>query len=470
VKISCPSCSAKYSIADEKVQNRLAKIRCRKCGTSIVIDGNVSPAAVYAGEVEGEAPHAGGGFQAAAPALSTTVFTVDFGENDQRQMSVQDLVLAYNSGQVTGDTYLWADGFADWTPLSQTEEVVAALNAAVGVDETSAAGASTAPSESPWADGAAARAQATPAAAPVAARGADLFGGIDRAGAEAEIATSASSGSSAVGAGGGFGGGGAGYGAAAPAGTGARNESSVLFSLSALTAAAGTSRPNNLAPVMPTQHVTEDSGLIDLKALTAAAEHRPAPAAPAAPLGLGGGLPLGGAPLGSPYAGGGYGGGGYAGLGSPSLPPQRAKSNTFLYVGIFAVVAVLGSVLIFRLTEDDAAPPPPPIPTSTPIAAPAPLPPPMPTSAALPTAEAKAPATGESDSEAAPTKSGSATATKKKSSGSSSSSSSSSGSSTSSSSSSSSGTAAPPKKKSGGGGGCGCAANDLMCNMRCSSK
>ena len=465
MKISCPSCSAKYSIADEKVQNRLAKIRCRKCGTSIVIDGNVSPAAVYAGEAEGEAPRASVGFApAAAPALSTTVFTVDFGENDQRQMSVQDLVLAYNNGQVTGDTYLWADGFADWTPLSQTEEVVLALNAAAtGVDETSAAGASTAPNESPWADGAAARAQATPAAAPVAARGADLFGGIDHAGAEAEIATSASSGSSAVGSGGGFGGGGAGFGAAAPAGTGARNESSVLFSLSALTAAAGTSRPNNLAPVMPTQHVTEDSGLIDLKALTAAAEHRPAPAAPAAPLGLGGGLPLGGAPLGSPY-----GGGGYAGLGSPSLPPQRAKSNTFLYVGIFAVVAVLGSVLIFRLTEDDAAPPPPPIPTSTPIAAPAPLPPPMPTSAALPTAEAKAPATGESDGESAPTKSGSTTAKKSTKSGGSSSSSSGSGSS--SSSSSSSGSAAPAKKKSGGGGGCGCAANDLMCNMRCSSK
>ncbi|MCC6899815.1 MAG: zinc-ribbon domain-containing protein, partial [Polyangiaceae bacterium] len=30
MKISCPACAAKYSIADEKVQDKLAKIRCRK--------------------------------------------------------------------------------------------------------------------------------------------------------------------------------------------------------------------------------------------------------------------------------------------------------------------------------------------------------------------------------------------------------------------------------------------------------
>ena len=43
MKISCPACAAKYSIADEKVHDRLAKIRCRKCGTTIVIDGKNKP-------------------------------------------------------------------------------------------------------------------------------------------------------------------------------------------------------------------------------------------------------------------------------------------------------------------------------------------------------------------------------------------------------------------------------------------
>ena len=50
MKISCPTCSAKYSVADEKIQSRLAKIRCRKCSSTIVIDGTASPAKVYVGD------------------------------------------------------------------------------------------------------------------------------------------------------------------------------------------------------------------------------------------------------------------------------------------------------------------------------------------------------------------------------------------------------------------------------------
>src|SRR5690606_31001719 len=71
VKISCPSCQAKYSIADEKVQDRLAKIRCRKCGTTIVIDGKVSPASVYAADAGADAsPETGGSAAVEQPGSS----------------------------------------------------------------------------------------------------------------------------------------------------------------------------------------------------------------------------------------------------------------------------------------------------------------------------------------------------------------------------------------------------------------
>src|SRR5690349_5028614 len=126
VKISCPACAAKYSIADEKVSDRLAKIRCRKCGATIVIDGKANPPSVYtaAGEATTEASDDAGDSQAAG-----LQFTVDFGEGDQRTMTVPEIVAAYNASQITQDTYLWADGFADWKPLAEVEEVVAALNA-----------------------------------------------------------------------------------------------------------------------------------------------------------------------------------------------------------------------------------------------------------------------------------------------------------------------------------------------------
>ena len=39
MKIACQSCQAKYTIADEKVVGKVVKIRCKKCGTTIVVNG-----------------------------------------------------------------------------------------------------------------------------------------------------------------------------------------------------------------------------------------------------------------------------------------------------------------------------------------------------------------------------------------------------------------------------------------------
>ena len=37
MKIVCDSCSAKYSIADEKVAGKVFKIRCKKCSNVICL-------------------------------------------------------------------------------------------------------------------------------------------------------------------------------------------------------------------------------------------------------------------------------------------------------------------------------------------------------------------------------------------------------------------------------------------------
>ena len=279
MKISCPACQAKYSIADEKVTDRLAKIRCRKCGATIVIDGKTSPANVYT--AAGEAPDAAGAVEQDA---GGSQYSVDFGEGDQRNLTVAEIVAAYNAGQVTAETYLWADGFADWKALGEVEEIVEALHAATpGAAPPAAAPAAAATATpSPWsAPAAAPRAAARPARGAAA----DLFGGIEHAGSEEEVMTSAPE--PAAGGGGGH---------AAPAlgggssSTGARNESSVLFSLSALTSASSpvaASRPAS-RPITSSSASRDDSGLIDLKALTAAAtKSEAAPlAAMSAPIGL----------------------------------------------------------------------------------------------------------------------------------------------------------------------------------------
>ena len=441
MKISCPACAAKYSIADEKVSDRLAKIRCRKCGATIVIDGKANPPSVYtaAGEATTEASDDAGDSQAAG-----LQFTVDFGEGDQRTMSVPEIVAAYNASQITQDTYLWADGFADWKPLAEVEEVVAALNA--GSAPAAAA---------PWASAAASPAR-TAARTAGRAPAPDLFGGIDAAGSEDDVATSAPDHSSAPrGGGGGLGLGSSSASSGGGSGTGARNESSVLFSLSALTSAASRPSSRPMAPaVAPSAAANrEDSGLIDLKALTAAAtksETSAAPALPTAPLIS----PLAASPLGiaSPLGGG---------LSAPAhdYGSPQAKNKTGLYIGGgLAVVAVAAVAIVFMLR------PPPPPPAAAPPVAAAPAPAPAPTPAPTPEVTATPPSTGTGATEEAPktgakpptgggVKRGGGGVAPKKGGG---------------------GAAAPaaeapaaaPKPKKNP---CGCAAGDLQCAMRCAA-
>ena len=440
MKISCPSCSAKYSISDEKVISRLAKIRCRKCGSTIVIDGKVNPPHVTT--TSGDAGEA----HEAAETSGGPEYSVDLGDGNQRTMPLNEIVAAYNAGQITGETFVWADGFEDWKPLADVQDIVDALHAAASGSRPQAA-----PAPSPWDAKPAAAAPARAAARPARGGSSDLFGRIERAGSEEDVATSAPEPA-------GLGGGGG-------AGTGARNESSVLFSLSALTSAAATTKPSQTGSSRASQASSpggasrDDSGLIDLKALTAAAVKSDgggalggmaAPAmAPLAPSPLGAPIPLG-APLGlgSPL-------GGVAG---DLAPPQKSKTGLFIAIGIVAAAVIVAVAFILRPAPPPVVVAPPPVPTP----APAPTPTPTPTLAATP------PATGSAASEEEPPggdkkKVATSGGTRRPSGG--------------------GGSKKPSTKPESGGGdsaptaapkpktnNCGCAPVDLNCHMRCKTK
>ncbi len=285
MKISCQSCPAKYTIADEKVLGKIVKIRCKKCGATIVINGN-DPEATTVGSSLGAAGADAGGEQ----------WTVNVADGDQRTMTVDEIVQEYKAGVVNEETFCWKDGMNDWLPLREIEELYSACSGGGAMD---AGGGDYAPlsmrgnyeQEAPTAAGTPdfgggalfgggheangnspaaplfGAPEPAPAAAPSAARrtaggrnpGTDLFGGVAQAGGEDDVMTSA--GSPPLGGGAGL---------AAPAAdsklTGQRNENSVLFSLNALTGpAAGAPKPAE----NKTTATGDGSGLIDIRALSA---------------------------------------------------------------------------------------------------------------------------------------------------------------------------------------------------------
>jgi predicted Zn finger-like uncharacterized protein len=224
MKIACEACGAKYTIADDKVRGRRVKIRCKGCGTPIVVDGqNGGGPRISDAETD-----------AALEAEGPVTWSVNLSETDSRTMSTEEIVAAYASGVVTSDAFIWKDGMADWVPLLDSELAPLLAGAAAPAPAPAAA--------LPGARGGVplfgASNQAARAPRPAATTHAtqpntqDLFGSVDSAGSEEEVALGAPSvpqaGTSAYDDG---------------KLTGARNENSVLFSLDALKAGFSPSAP-----------------------------------------------------------------------------------------------------------------------------------------------------------------------------------------------------------------------------------
>jgi predicted Zn finger-like uncharacterized protein len=233
MKINCPSCGAKYTIADDRVRGRKVKVRCKSCSTPIVVDGTEVPATEAAGaSVSAEsapqagAPHAGG----------DDTWSVNLSDSDQRDMTLSELVAGWQSGEIPDDAFVWKDGMGDWAPILEAPELRPHLA------PRTAATPEPAP---PLAAGLASRATRRADVRPQET--ADLFGNVASAGSEEEqIATSAPlAGESS-------------YVDNRP--TGARNENSVLFSLDSLKAGVAPQRPVAATPA-PVRDANDPFGM-----------------------------------------------------------------------------------------------------------------------------------------------------------------------------------------------------------------
>ncbi len=419
-----------------------------------MIDGRVSPAQIYAADSGGASQTAESAAASADDAVAHggSEYSVDFGEGDQRTMALPAIVEAYNTGTVTAETYVWAEGMADWTQLGEVAEIVEALHAAANATAAPAPESTPgAAASSPWSHGEPAASAGRAAVSPASTQArTDLFGGYASAGSEEDVTTSLP------------------QEAPVPTGahTGARNESSVLFSLSALTASAGASSPTAatapiamVAPASKSQEV-EDSGLIDLAALTAGA----APAKGTDDSGMFGApftltAPLA-APLPAPIAAAPLDAG-------PLEYPKSSNKGPYVIGGAIVVAAlVIAGGFLFLKPEPAPVAPAPYIPP------PAPAPTPVPEPTTQPTTTAAPPATGLAADEAPDAGKKTPVASRAASGGRRTPRQPGGSSGASKPGATSGGTTKPPAAQptSKPASKCGCAPGDLKCAMRCAAK
>jgi predicted Zn finger-like uncharacterized protein len=117
MKIVCGSCGAKYSIADEKVQGKVFKIRCRKCSNVIVVKGSADGSSVEhlsAAEAESASADFGGGANAAE-------WYVVIDGDQSGPMTPDEIEAQVASGRITPDCFVWRDGMGDWSLLKDVD-------------------------------------------------------------------------------------------------------------------------------------------------------------------------------------------------------------------------------------------------------------------------------------------------------------------------------------------------------------
>ncbi|TVR03090.1 MAG: DUF4339 domain-containing protein [Deltaproteobacteria bacterium] len=318
MRIECHSCGAKYQVADEKVIGKIFKVRCKKCGAMISVDGtnlgvDEAEEATRVYDMNQAGAQAEGGTGEAEAGIWYVVI-----EGEQKgpftEAEVEERV---SLGGLDADSFVWCDGMGDWERLADNDTFGHLFE-----------GTAVAPSAAPLGGAAAGvgQVEAFPSGGYGAVSGGGAFSaaaGSARAGGD-DIFSRASSSSDNSGRG-------------DDGMVGARSENSVLFSLDSLTdVRGGGGTPKTEVPR------TEESGLINLEALIST-RNQQAGSTTEDDAGVGTPAAAASIPMGA----------------APSLPRPAERSKTAMIIVSIAailVVALLAVILVLLLRGDDPAP------------------------------------------------------------------------------------------------------------------
>jgi len=123
MNVNCQSCGAKYAIADNKVHGRKVKVRCKSCNTTIVVDGTelASDGDVQIGNVVTD-PKTLDGSELSPLVAEGEMWSVSVTDDDQRELNTSQVIAAFRAGQFNDATFIWKEGMGDWLPLLDVPE------------------------------------------------------------------------------------------------------------------------------------------------------------------------------------------------------------------------------------------------------------------------------------------------------------------------------------------------------------
>jgi hypothetical protein len=120
MNVTCTGCPAKYAVPDEKVRGKKVRITCKHCGTNIVVDGSAI------GADQSLAPKVTGPARPQAVPVESS-YIVGFADDRQETHTVSEIVAMYGSAKIDEETLVWKDGMPDWLSPFDVPEIAAAF-------------------------------------------------------------------------------------------------------------------------------------------------------------------------------------------------------------------------------------------------------------------------------------------------------------------------------------------------------
>ncbi|MDI7268764.1 MAG: GYF domain-containing protein, partial [Myxococcota bacterium] len=122
MKITCPTCSARYSIDDGKVKGKAFKFTCKKCGQTHVYRGTADGGVTAAHEAAASYRPAP---QPAGPGPDDPVWHVAVGEEQQGPYTTEQINEYIRANEIDPESYMWKEGMEDWLPVADVQEFAA---------------------------------------------------------------------------------------------------------------------------------------------------------------------------------------------------------------------------------------------------------------------------------------------------------------------------------------------------------
>jgi len=134
MKVVCESCQAKYQVPDERVAGKKLKIRCKRCGATVLIRGDLTQIglAEASQSIQPLNAIADDGAPAGSGELEwhASVEGQSFGPFDTTQL------LLWLEEQPNGwDAHVWRDGFSDWVEVRMVPELMAGAPASASTEQ-----------------------------------------------------------------------------------------------------------------------------------------------------------------------------------------------------------------------------------------------------------------------------------------------------------------------------------------------